>query len=245
MRILYSATALAVLMTVGTIGYVAIEDWSAADGFYMTIITMSTVGYGETNELTPEGRTFTSVLIFFCLVTMTYWSASLTSFILEQELSGAYLRRRMLKMISKLKNHVVVCGSDPMAHALIERLVRKRVDVVLITDDTAAIEVLKKRFRRLHIVEGSPTNELTLAEANVFGAKTVVAATQSEVDNLLVGITCKDIGPNVAVYAHSNDPILGNRMRKSGIDEVISPAQLCGAHVATLIMSPPATAESN
>lgn len=235
MRILYSVLALVAILWIGTIGYVAIEGWPVADGFFMTLITLSTVGYGETNQLSASGRIFTSVLILICLVAMTYWSALLTSFILEQELSGKYFRRRMLKLISKLKDHVVICGTDSMAFPLIERLVRKRIPVVLVTDDTEAAEVLKKRFRRLHVVEGNPTNELALANANVLAAKTVVAATKSEVDNLLVGITCKDIGPHVAVFAHSNDPILGNRMRKSGIDEVISPAQLCGAHVATLI----------
>lgn len=234
-RILSVFIALMLLVTGGTIGYVLIERWSPADGLFMTIITLSTVGYGETHELSQTGRTFTAVLIFLCIVAMTYWTAALTSFIVEKELSGSYVRRRMLRMISQLKNHIVICGSDPMAHALIERLMRKRIPVVLVDDDTTHLENMKKRFRRLHIVEGKPTNELTLAEANVLNAKTVVAAMTSEVDNLLVGITCKDIGQEVAVYAHSNDPILGNRMRKSGIDEVVSPSQLCGDHIAGLI----------
>jgi voltage-gated potassium channel len=234
-RILTVLIALALLVAGGTVGYVLIEKWSPADGFFMTMITLSTVGYGETHELSLEGRRFTAALIFFCIVAMTYWTATLTSFIVEQELSGSYLRRRTLRMISQLKDHVVICGSDPLAHAVIERLMRKRIPVVLVDDDASHIANMKKRFRRLLVVEGNPTNEMTLAEANVLDARTVVAAMTSEIDNLLVGITCKDIGEEVAVYARSNDPILGNRMRKSGIDEVISPSQLCGDHIAGLI----------
>jgi voltage-gated potassium channel len=234
-RLLRALSLLGLLVTVGTCGYIWIEGWHPRDGFYMTVITLSTVGYGETNDLSEAGRSFTSLLIFFCLIGMTYWSAALTSLIVERELSGQSARRRMLKMISKLKDHVIVCGTEPMAHTLIEKLIRKRIPVVLIDEDPAEIEQFKKRFRRLHVVVGNPTNEMTLAEANILNAKTVVAALHQEVDNLLIGITCKDIGKDIMVLAKSNDPILGNRMRKSGIDHVISPAQLCGDHMAGMI----------
>ena len=234
-RLTRALVSLGLLVVVGTCGYTIIEGWEAADGLFMTVITLSTVGYGETHELSEIGRTFTALLIFCCLVGMTYWTAALTSFIVERELSGQSARRRMLRMIAKLKDHVIICGTQPMAHVLIERLMRKRVPVVLVDEDPAAIQSLKKRFRRLHTVEGNPTNEMTLAEANLLNAKTVVAALETEVDNLLVGITCKDLGKDVVVYAKSNDPILGNRMRKSGIDHVISPAQLCGDHMAGMI----------
>ena len=111
--------AVASLLTMGTAGYVILEGWPVHDGLFMTIITMSTVGYGETHQLTPAGRCFTTLLIFCCIVGMTYWTASLTSFIVEQDLSGSLARRRMLRMISKLKEHVVICGSGPMAQALV------------------------------------------------------------------------------------------------------------------------------
>ncbi len=229
--------ALASIVSFGTIGYITIEGWSPADGLFMTIITMSTVGYGETHELSPVGRSFTSLLIFLCLIGMTYWTAALTSFIVEQDLSGSFIRRRMLKMISQLKDHVVICGTGPITHALVERLMRKRVPVVVIGTEKEKLEALKRRFRKLYIVEGCPTNEMVLSEANVLAAKTVIAAMPSEVDNLLIGITCKDVGQEVAVYARSNDPLLGNRMRKAGIDEVVSPSQLCGDHMADLILA--------
>jgi voltage-gated potassium channel len=223
------------LIVFGTIGYVVVEGWKPADGLFMTVITLSTVGYGETNELTANGRNFTSLLIFLCLVSMTYWSASLTSFIVEQELNGHFARKRVIKMISQLKEHVVICGSGPIAKALIERLTRKRIPVVLVDENKEELDGLKRRFRKLHVLVGSPTNEMILAEANVIDAKTVVAAMPSEIDNLLVGITCKDLGGEVEVIARSNDPLLGNRMRKAGIDEVVSPSQLCGEHMAQLI----------
>ena len=140
-------------------------------------------------------------------------------------------------MISQLKGHTIVCGTGLMAQAVIERLARKRADVVVIDADTDALNALKKRFRRLLIVEGEGTNEMNLAKANVLEAGHVVAATESETDNLLIGITCKDMGPNLTVIARSNNISIANRMRKSGIDEVISPSQLGGERVTDLILA--------
>ena len=229
------------LVVFGTTGYVLIEGWSLLDGFYMTVITLSTVGYGEIQTLTPPGRYFTAVLIFFCLVSMTCWTAALTSFIVESDLQGSFLRRRTLKMVAQLKKHTIVCGSGLMAQAVIERLIRARQSVVVVSDNPEEINQLRKRFRRLLIVEGKATDELTLAEANVLEAKNVVAAMESEIDNLLIAITCKDMGRDIAVFARSNDSTIANRMRKAGVDEVISPCQLCGDRVAQLILTPDET----
>ena len=138
-------------------------------------------------------------------------------------------------MIHKLHGHTIVCGTGLLAQAVIERLVPKKVSVVLIDDDQKSIESLKRRFRKLMVVEGNATSELTLAQANITHAKTVVAATESEIDNLLIGITCKDIGDSLAVIAQANDPTITNRMRKAGVDEILSPIQLCGQRVAELV----------
>ena len=98
------------------------------------------------------------------------------------------------------------------------------------------LEELQRRFRKLLVVEGSATNELVLAKANILNAKHVVAALDAEVDNLLISITCKDMGGDVAVFARSNDVTIANRMRKAGVDEVISPSQICGDRVSSLIL---------
>ena len=120
------------LVIFGTAGYILFEGWTFLDGFFMTVITMSTVGYGITGDhLTVKGQWFTAGLICLSIVCMTCWTATLTSFIVEGDLGGAHLKRRMLKMITKLKDHTVVCGSGQMAQAVIERLTRQKVPVVV------------------------------------------------------------------------------------------------------------------
>lgn len=231
-RFFVMCTVLVLIVLSGTLGYAWLEGWSVGDGFYMTMITLSTVGYGETNELSSTGRIFTVSLIVACLFTTTCWTAALTSVLIEDDLSGRFSMRRMKRMIDKLQGHTIVCGTGLLAQAVIERLMPKRVDVVLIDSDAKSIELLKRRFRKLMVVEGNATSELTLAQANIANAKTVVAATDSEIDNLLIGITCKDVAASLSVIAQANDPTITNRMRKAGVDEILSPIQLCGERVA-------------
>ena len=140
-------------------------------------------------------------------------------------------------MISSMKNHTIVCGTGLMANVVVQRLMRKNVDVVLVDADNTRLHSMKEKFRKLQIICGNPTDELVLAKANVLTAMHVVAATDSEVDNLLIGITCKDLGHEISVIAESNDASIANRMRKSGIDEVISPSQLGGQRVTELILA--------
>jgi voltage-gated potassium channel len=234
-RMLKVLLCVVLLVVSGTVGYCIIEDWSVADSFYMTLITISTVGYGETNPLSPEGRAFTSLLIPACLITMTGWTAVLTSFMVEGELSGYFSQRKTNRMIASLKNHTIVCGSGPIAAAVIERLIRQRLQVVVIDDNEEHLVSLRKRFRRLLVVEGKGSDELQLAKANVLDARNVVAAMESELDNLLIGITCRDMGGDICVIAKSNDRTIANRMRKAGVNEVISPDQLSGERVCELI----------
>ena len=236
-RLIRTATYILVLLVIGTVGYSLLENWPMFDGLYMTVITLSTVGYGEIGDLTPTGRLFTALLIFFCIVVMTLWTATLTSFIIEGDLSGSYLRRRMLKMASKLSDHTIICGSGMIAQIILERLLRKRQSVVLIDNDASCLEQLRKKYRRLLTVEGDPTDEHSLIEANVLQAANVVAVTDDEVNNLLISITCKDLGRELNVIAKSNDASIGKRMIKAGVDEVISPCQISGSHVADLILA--------
>lgn len=223
------------LVISGTVGYSMIEGWSLWDSFYMTLITLSTVGYGETHPLTENGRLFTTLLIPASLITMTGWTAVLTSFMVEGALSGYFQNRRTNRMISSLKDHTIVCGSGPIASAVIERLMRQRKQVVVIDDDETRVAALKKRFRRLLVVDGKGSDELQLAKANILDASNVVAAMESELDNLLIGITCRDMGGDICVIAKSNDLTIANRMRKAGVNEVISPNQLSGERVCDLI----------
>jgi len=234
-RLSKALTGLSLLILVGTVGYAWIERWSLSDGLYMTVITLSTVGYGEPHQLSEPGRWFTSALIVACIVGMTFVTAALTSFIVESDLSGRNARKRMIRMIARLKNHTIVCGCGVMAEAVVERLVQKQIDIVVVGQNEERLEALRRRFRGLMVLEGDPTDELLLARANLLKSKNVVAALESDIDNLMICITCADMGRDISVYARSNDMAIANRMRKSGASDVVLPSRLCGDHIANFI----------
>ena len=225
------------LLLAGTCGYVLIEGWSLLDGFYMTIITLSTVGYGETQELSQSGRLFTSILIGVSMVCMACWTAGITSLFVSADISGAFRKQKEMKMIASMKGHTVVCGGGMMARTLIAQLVRQQKQVVVIISDETEIALVRRLHPNVPIVTGDPKSELALADANALAAGHLVAAAESDYDNLLIAITGKGLGTNIKVISCAQSNELASRMYKVGADNVICPQVLGGEQAAQLIAS--------
>jgi voltage-gated potassium channel len=219
-------------LVLGTLGYVLIEGWSTQDGFYMSVITLATVGYGETQELSGLGRLFTCFLIFFSIICLSCWTACLTSLFVEGDLTGAFQQKRARKMAEGLKGHTIICGSGTMAKTVLEILVRKQVSVVLIDGNSEELKIIRRRYPKVAIIESSAVDELTLSSANVLKAKSVIAALDSDFDNLMIAMTCKDLGTDLKVIARSDDMQVASRMWKIGVEKVICPFQLSGQTAA-------------
>lgn len=223
---------IAAVLAIGTIGYVLIEGWDTHDGFYMSVITMATVGYSETRELSQAGRVFTCLLIFSSIVCLSCWTACLTGLFVELELSGVLGLKRAKKMAAAMTEHTIICGSGTMARTTLETLLRKQVDVVLIDSDADQLKQIRSRYPDLPIIESSAIDEMALASANILDAKYVVAALDSDFDNLMIAMTCKELGTDVQVIARSDDMQVASRMMKMGVERVICPFQLSGQHAA-------------
>lgn len=228
----------AALLVVGTAGFVFIEGWTLPDAIYMTLITLSTVGFGEIQELSLHGRVFTSVLIVFSWVSMACWTAGITSYMVSGQLGGQFKLQREKKMISSMQEHTVVCGGGILAQTILRQLHLAGSPVVAITDDEGEIGLIERMFPDVPIVRDDPKDELALADANLLSAKHLIAATEDDYDNLLITITGKAMGTSVRVMACASTGELASRMNKVGADEVICPQVLGGEHVANLIQEP-------
>lgn len=233
-RIRGFTTWLAGVLVFGTIGYSLIEGWNAGEGFYMSVITLATVGYGETHELSLLGRLFTCVLIFFSIVSLSCWTACLTSLFVDREITGALKQKKAKKMAKLMRNHAVVCGTGIMAQTVIAKLVRSNEKLVVIDHDIEALHDISRRFPSVVTIEASAVDEFALADANVLDAKCVLAILDSDFDNLMIAMTCKDLGTDVKVIARSDDFQVASRMSKIGVDNVICPYQLSGEEAAKL-----------
>ena len=160
----------------------------------------------------------------------------MTSLFVEGELTGAFDQKRAKKMAHSMSEHTIICGSSTMAKTVLEILVRKRADVVLIDSNTEELKLIRQRHPQLSVIESSAIDEITLANANVLEAQCVIAALDSDFDNLLIAMTCKDLGTDVQVIARSDDMQVASRMMKIGVDKVICPFQLSGEHAAQFVL---------
>lgn len=219
---------LVALIVTGCCGYAAIEGWPLMDSLYMTVITLSTVGYGETQELSQVGRIFTTMLISAAVVLMACWTAGINSAIISDDLSGAFRKRKELKMISRLFDHTVVCGGGVFAQTVIEKLVRQQKEVVVVTNVAEQIQRIKRLFPNVPVIEEDPTSELAMFDANALSAKYLIVAAENDFDNLLITITGKGLGNEMKVISSAQSGELANRMLKVGADEVICPFVLAG-----------------
>ncbi|MEZ6096137.1 MAG: NAD-binding protein [Pirellulaceae bacterium] len=226
---------IAAIFLIGTSGYVLLEGWSLLEGAYMTIITMATVGFSEVRELSSGGRIFTSILIFFSIIGMSFWTASITTVLVTREISGTLLSQRMRKMASKLKGHTILVGASIMTETIMLRLAGAGQSFVLIEPDHEKANDVRHRFPEAIVIEAEPRDEFALGDANLISCKSVVAAVDNDFDNLLIAMSVKEIAPYITVIARANDPQVASRMAKIGVDQVICPFQLSGEHVATIL----------
>ncbi len=226
---------LTVPLIVGTVGYVIIEGWPVLDGLYMSIITLSTVGYGETQELSSIGRIFTTALIAMSMLSMAWWTAGITSMIVGGELSGRFRKQKEAKMISRMSNHTVVCGGGLFARTVIDQLFRDEKQVVAIIGCEEEVTLMRRLYPELLIIEGDPKSEMSLADANAVSADFLVAAVESDYDNLLITITGKGLGTDVKIISCAQGNELASRMIKVGADQVVCPFVLAGQQAAKMI----------
>ena len=143
-RFLGTALFFCVILAIGTVGYVVIQDWSWGDSLYMTVITVTAVGYDEIHPLSPLGRMFTGFILFSGITGLGLWFAFLTSFIVELDLAKAFRRRRILKEVKKMKNHVIVCGAGRTGSQVIEELLMAGETFVVIERDRQIIQRLEE-----------------------------------------------------------------------------------------------------
>ena len=240
-RIFLSISIFIAVFIVGVVGFKLIggSDWSLLDSLYMTVITLSTVGYGEVIDISanPAARIFAVVFIITCLGTIAFAVTSITSFIVEGELKNILGRRRMEKEISKLKDHFIVCGSDETAQTVIQELIMTRKKYVI-------IEPLKERIDKLSSsagilsIHGDPSEDDILQSAGIEKAKGILLSLPTDEANLFVTLTARSLNPKIRIVTKSIDVKSQNKMKKAGSDAVISPTFIGGMRMVSEMVRP-------
>ena len=228
----------AALISGGTLGYHLIEGWSILDSAYMTVITLSTVGYGELRPLSPAGKLFTSVLILFGVGTLAYSVSRMTEILLERKL---FYRRRLRMEISRMQDHVIVCGFGRMGQALCERLRSKGQPFVVIERDS---EVCDETYRdhQVMIVHGDAIDDDVLRAAGVERARALAAVLPADADNLFVTLSARKINPKLTIATRTSDEKNEPKMIAAGADRVLNPFDSGGRIMMRQLLQPAITA---
>ncbi|MGI8550934.1 MAG: potassium channel family protein [Dehalococcoidia bacterium] len=229
-RLLTAAALLLSLLIIGTIGFKLVEGWNWLDSVYMTIITLSTVGYAEVHRLDSSGRVFTSALIVVGVGAMFYALGTVVTVAVEGELASVLGGRRMRSKIGNLQRHYIVCGYGRVGQE-VAREFRARLTPFVMVDKNE--EALQRARRHGYLVyEGDASQDETLIDAGVRRARGLVAASDSDAVNTYIVLTAKALNPSLFVVARVGIPENTQKLVHAGADRVISPYQLAGHHMA-------------
>jgi voltage-gated potassium channel len=231
--------ALAAVVTIGTIGYRVIEGWSYLEALYMTVITLSTVGFGETRALSSSGRVFTIVLIVLGVSTVAYALSSIGEYILNVRVGPRVRERRMMRAISKLENHFIICGFGRVGRSAYESLKEAKGEIVIIEKDNEQAEM--PLALGLTVVIGDATIDETLKQAGIEKARGLMVCSGNDSDNLFIVLSARSLNPNLFIVARSVNAENENKMRRAGADRVVSPYKIGGRHMANLLSRPHVT----
>jgi voltage-gated potassium channel len=226
-RVRGAVIAIIGLMCLGTTGYRAIEGWPWFDCFYMTTITLATIGYSEPQGISDMGRYFTAALIILGVGTVGYSVSVLTHLAIQGELLARWEGRRVQERIGKIKDHYIICGIGRVGLRVAQGLAAEGIEFVVVERERAKVEAITDRDWLL--VLGDATREEVLMRAGIERAQGLVAALPTDADNVFIVLTARDMSDRLTIVARVNDERAIPKMRKAGADKVISPLQT-GAH---------------
>ncbi len=235
-RFLWIAIAILAIVTIGTAGYMVIEDWSFIDSIYMAVTTLSTVGFQEVHGLSTAGRIFTMILILSGTGTMLYAATAIVQYLLEGNLANILGRRRMKVEISKLKGHTILCGYGKVGKEVARVFEDEKTPFVVIDSDEKACT--RATDKGLLCVNMNAVNDEALKEAGIMTAKALVAALATDADNLYVTLSAKSLKPDIFVVARVDNEESEAKLKRAGADRTMSPYGIGGRRLAMLTLKP-------
>jgi voltage-gated potassium channel len=244
-RMLGGLFAIAVVIVGGAAGYWVIGDgrWPLSECFYMTVISVTTVGYGEVlagMDKVAYARLFTVALLILGTGSIVYFASTITAFIVEGELQTLLKAQQLRKRIRRMKDHIVVCGAGSTGRNIIEELVAVGVPVVAIdTNEHTLREIVDKAGKaQISYLVGDATEDDIMAQAGIATARGVVTALSSDKDNLYVVVSARQLNPNARIVARCAETAHIDKIKRAGADSVVSPNYIGGVRMVSEMLRP-------
>ncbi len=236
-RIYLGLLLLILVIFFGVSGFMYLENYNFTEAFFMTIITISTVGFKEIRELSPTGMWFTAFLIIVSFGIFAYVVTSFTQFVVDGVFRNYFRTKRMQAKIDKLKNHVIICGYGRNGKQAVQELIAHSVNLVVIESDPAHIELLREAGEILYI-EGDATQDEVLIQAGLDRAGSLIATLPNDAHNVFLVLTARQLNQNINIISRASEDSSDIKLRRAGADNVIMPDKIGGRRMARLVAKP-------
>ena len=224
-----------VFIIIGTIGYRILEGWPLLDSLYMSIITISTVGFNETHPLSPATRIFTIGLIVVSIAVVGYLVGSLTQILIVGEIATLFGRRRLENKINKLRNHIIVCGCGRVGAFICHQLKSIGIPLVVVESNPQALDKLDQDM--LYIDKNAVDDDV-LAEANIEHARGLVTTLPSDPDNVFITLSARSMNKEIFILSRASKDSSVKKLKAAGANEVVSPHRMGANRMVNLLTKP-------
>ena len=236
---IYRAVAIfLIVIMVGTLGYVILEGADPVTSLYMTVITVASVGYEEAVHLDTKGRLFTILVILAGLGSWTYLTVTVIAFFVEGEFRKLFRERAIHKRIAKMKNHFIICGLGQAGRSVLTEFMVVKSPCLVIDKDPVVVEEIMEHYTDLVALVGDATTDEMLEQAGIERARGLVAATESDSDNLLIVLTARSKNPEMTITARATRIENYDKLRVAGANHVIMPNVIGGVRMAATLLRP-------
>jgi voltage-gated potassium channel len=226
---------LLMILVVGVLGYLVL-GYTFTEAFFMTIITIATVGFKEVHDLDATGMWFTALLIIFSFGIFAYAATTFGRYLIDGIFTNYYRDRNVKRKIDKLKNHVIICGYGRNGKQAAIELIDHGVQIIVVESDPPTVEELRKS--NLLYIEGDATREETLNEANISQAKALITTLPEDADNLFVVLSARELNPVMTIISRASIDHSDSKLKRAGANNVIMPDKIGGQRMAKLVAQP-------
>ncbi|MBI1983805.1 MAG: potassium channel protein, partial [Acidobacteria bacterium] len=224
------------LLTVGTVGFHLIEGWSYFKALYGTLMTVSTIGAEPENQLSETGQIFNVTLVFLGVGVVGFAMATLTHAVIESELGTFFGRRRMEKEISRLKDHIIICGAGRVGRRVASEVAARDIPLVIVEQD--AVKARWAQEQTFLVIIGDATSEAVLRQARIEHARGLASAVTSDAQNVYIILTARGMAPELPIIARASEDAAESKMLRAGATTVISPYSYAGHRMARTLVRP-------
>jgi voltage-gated potassium channel len=227
---------LAAVLAGGTLGYVLIEGWSPWDGLYMTVTTITTVGFKEVHPMSRAGEVFTVVVIFAGVGTFFYTFTLLATIVVEGGLHARFERRRRMRMLDDIRDHFIVCGYGRIGATIVEELRRQGVPYVVVERDPEMVQAVLDLGGLA--VEADASSEDVLTRVGIDRARGLIAAVGTDAENVYAVLTARVLRPDLYIVGRAETEDAGRKLLRAGANRVVSPYRIGARELAQTALRP-------